>query len=271
MDALAAVGKATPVKAQPPTPADLAVIMYTSGTTGTPKGVVITHANVCASMTGLRDAGRFTEKDVYLAYLPLAHIMELAGETVMLAIGCSIGYGSPQTLSDTGLKLAAGSRGDAPMLRPTFMVFAPTVLDRVRQAVQAKVAGAKPLAQKLFARALAAGYADFDKGLIGAPPLWNVLVVRKVQALLGGRLKVMISGSAPLSADTQKFIQTVFNCPLRQGYGLTETCSAATIGAFDDNSWSAGRVLSSCKLKLIDWEEARGCRPAPPPASPRPR
>ena len=239
----------------PPAPSDVAVIMYTSGTTGAPKGVVLSHANVCASMVGLKDAGRFTPNDVYLAYLPLAHIMELTAECVMFAIGCAVGYGSPQTLTDSGLKLAKGVRGDAPTLRPTFLVFAPTVLDRVRQTVEARMGAAKPLARALAGRALAAGFKDFDKGLIGAPPLWNAIVFKKVQKLIGGRVKLMVSGSAPLSAETQRFVQTCFNCPVRQGYGLTETCSAATVGAFDDNSWNVGRVLSSCKVKLRDWEE----------------
>ena len=206
-------------------------------------------------MAGLKDAGKFTADDVYLAYLPLAHIMELTSECVMFAIGCAIGYGSPQTLTDTGLKLAPGCRGDAPTLRPTFMVFAPTVLDRVRQAVDAKMAAATGVKHKLAAAALRAGFRDFAAGRIGAPPLFNALVFKKVQALLGGRVKLMVSGSAPLSAETQRFAQTVFNCPVRQGYGLTETCCSATVGAYDDNDWNVGRVLSSCKVALRDWEE----------------
>ena len=213
-------GKAKAVAPVPPVASDVAVIMYTSGTTGAPKGVVIPHSAVCASMTGLKDAGRFTPDDVYLAYLPLAHIMEMAAECVMYAIGCSVGYGSPQTLTDSGLKLAPGTRGDAPTLRPTFMVFAPTILDRVRSAVQAKVQAASPVAQSIFNAALEAGYAEFDAGRIGAPPLWNALAFRKVQALIGGRVTLMITGSAPLSRETQRFVQSVFNCPVRQGYGV---------------------------------------------------
>jgi long-subunit acyl-CoA synthetase (AMP-forming) len=98
-------------------------------------------------------------------------------------------------------------RGDAPTLKPTFVVFAPLVLDRVRQAVQAKVAAGSPGKRKLFERALAAGGRDFDAGMIGAPPLWNALVFKKVQALIGGRVALIVTGSAPLSADTQRFVR----------------------------------------------------------------
>ena len=255
LDEVANVGAKKPLAARPPKPTDVAVLMYTSGTTGAPKGVMLTHANVCATMSGLKDAGDFTNKDVYLAYLPLAHIMEMAAETLMLALGAAIGYGSPQTLTDTGLKLAPGTRGDAPTLRPTFMVFAPAVLDRVRQAVQAKFSAAKPSLKRLINAGLAAGRKDFENGKIGAPFLYNAIIFKKVQKLIGGRVRVMISGSAPLSRETQIFMQTCFRCPVRQGYGLTETGSCGTIAAFDDYSPTVGGVLSSVRISLRDWEE----------------
>jgi long-subunit acyl-CoA synthetase (AMP-forming) len=229
--------------------------MYTSGTTGAPKGVVLSHSNVCATMAGLASAGDFTNKDVYLAYLPLAHIMEMAAEMVMLATGAAIGYGSPQTLTDTGLKLAAGTRGDAPTLKPTFMVFAPAVLDRVRQAVQAKFAAASPTLRRVIDAGLAAGEREFHAGRNGSPWFYNALVFKKVQKLIGGRVRLMISGSAPLSRETQIFMQTCFRCPLRQGYGLTETGSAGTIASFDDTDEGVGQVLTSVRVALKDWDE----------------
>ena len=255
LDEVAKLGARKPLPARPPKATDIAVLMYTSGTTGAPKGVMLNHANVCATMSGLKDAGDFTNKDVYLAYLPLAHIMEMAAETLMLALGAAIGYGSPQTLTDTGLKLAPGTRGDAPTLKPTFMVFAPAVLDRVRQAVQAKFGAAKPLLKKLINAGLAAGRKDFEAGKIGAPFLYNAIIFKKVQKLIGGRVRVMISGSAPLSRETQIFMQTCFRCPVRQGYGLTETGSCGTIASFDDYSPTVGQVLTSVRISLRDWEE----------------
>jgi long-subunit acyl-CoA synthetase (AMP-forming) len=70
--------------------------------------------------------------DVYMAYLPLAHIMEMAGELMCYSLGMTVGYGSPHTLTPTGVKMHAGGMGDAQVLKPTMMVFAPAVLDKVR-------------------------------------------------------------------------------------------------------------------------------------------
>ena len=95
------------------------------------------------------------------------YVTEMAAEMVMMATGAAIGYGSPQTLTDTGLKLAKGQKGDAPTLKPTFMVFAPAVLDRVRQAVQAKFSAASPTLKKVIAAGLAAGEKEFHAGRCG--------------------------------------------------------------------------------------------------------
>jgi long-subunit acyl-CoA synthetase (AMP-forming) len=238
---------------------DVAVIMYTSGTTGAPKGVTLTHENIVAVVAGVEHAmdGAVTNEDVYLCYLPLAHIMEMAAEICFLSFGVQLGYGSPHTLTDTGVKLKRPeSIGDAPCLQPTVMVFAPAVLDKVYQAVQAKRQGLGGFGKWAFGRGLHTGERRFDNGKVGAAWLYNKIVFSKVQALVGGRIKCMITGSAPLSPDIQKFIQTVLNAPVRQGYGLTETCAGSCVGFWGDNSTGAVGPPTVCTtIRLADWPE----------------
>jgi len=238
---------------------DVAVIMYTSGTTGPPKGVQITHENICATVAGVEHMckGLIDEKDVYLCYLPLAHIMEMVAEMCFMAFGAALGFGSPHTLTDTGVKLKRPeSIGDAPCLQPTFMVFAPAVLDKVYQSVNMKRAGLSGAAKTLFEWGLVNGDKHFGKGQIGSNWFFDKLVFSKVQGLVGGKIKAMITGSAPLSPDIQKFCQTVFKAPVRQGYGLTETCAGSCVGFWGDNSTGCvGPPCVNAVIRLADWAE----------------
>ena len=240
------------IDAVPPSPADVAVIMYTSGTTGSSKGVMITHQNIVTqSESSLKIMPFINTTSVYLGYLPLAHIMELSIEVAMLSAGAAIGYGSPQTLTSTGVKLAKGQEGDAPMLKPTLLVFAPAVLDKIYSGVKDKVAKKGGASAALFNQALQAGYKNYDAGGVGCGAAWNLLMYQAVQSLVGGRVMHIIAGSAPLSAEIQKFAQSCFNCPVRQDYGLTETMAASCVAVAQDNTQRPGTFV-----RLRDWPES---------------
>mmetsp|Transcript_7531 Transcript_7531/g.13581 ORF Transcript_7531/g.13581 Transcript_7531/m.13581 type:complete len:693 (+) Transcript_7531:63-2141(+) len=252
-------GKTSNFSPKAPAPEDTAIIMYTSGTTGTPKGVILTHGNVVAASAAVEHAVKelLTSEDVYLAYLPLAHIMELVAEVCFMSLGLSIGFGTPHTLTDAGVKLKRPeSIGDAPCLAPTFMVFAPAVLDKIYQGVQARREALGPIPKTLFTWGLNSGERHHAAGEVGANHLLNALVFKKVQKNVGGRLRGGVAGSAPLSADIQKFVQTVLKVPIRQGYGLTETCAASCLAFWGDNNTSTvGPPTVTTVMRLADWPE----------------
>uniref|UniRef100_A0A8C7J8A5 long-chain-fatty-acid--CoA ligase n=1 Tax=Oncorhynchus kisutch TaxID=8019 RepID=A0A8C7J8A5_ONCKI len=243
------------VAVQRPQPTDLAVVMYTSGSTGRPKGVMIIHSNLIAGMTGQceRIPG-LGPKDTYIGYLPLAHVLEMTAEISCMTYGCRIGYSSPQTLSDQSTKIKKGSKGDCSVLRPTLMAAVPEIMDRIYKNVMNKVQEMSYVQRTLFKLGYNYKLEQIKMGYDA--PLCNMLLFKKVKALLGGNIRMMLSGGAPLSSATQRFMNICFCCPVGQGYGLTETCGAGTITEVAD--YSTGRVgapLICCEVKLRDWVE----------------
>lgn len=201
--------------------------MYTSGSTGNPKGVMLSHKNLLSSMTALINIAQFRQGDRYIAYLPLAHVLELLAETSCLMYGIKIGYSSAATLTNKSTKVKAGCKGDANVLRPTLMCSVPMVLERIYKSIVDTMKRQGWAAEELFEYLMQYKMKWEDRGF--DTPLLNKTLFRKIRYFLGGRVRLMLSGGAPLSPDTHNLTRTCICVPLMQGYGLTETTACATV------------------------------------------
>lgn len=211
-------------------PADsLASIVYTSGTTGTPKGVMLTHRNILSNaLSGLKRIPIYRE-DLFLSFLPLSHTLErTAGYYVPMIAGAAVAHvRSLEKLPE-----------DLAIVRPTIIVSVPRVFERVHKRITAKLADAPRLRRELFFLAARVGWRRFqyrqgEKGWSASLLLWPLLkwlVADRVMAALGGRVRLSISGGAPLNPETAKLFISL-GLDVLQGYGLTETSPVVAVNA----------------------------------------
>lgn len=234
------------IQFRPPTPQQTATISYTSGTTGNPKGVVLTHSAVTQGVVAQSLGGTIVgdEQPVLLSYLPLAHIFERFFELLMMYIDGCIAYttGDPLRLLE-----------DAQIMKPHLFPSVPRVLNRIHQAIMAQV-HAGGVKGALLSRAINTKIENYRKTGEVTHAVYDALVFRKVRQLLGGRVVFICSGSAPISPEVLETLKACFSCDVAEGYGLTETVGTCTAGIPHDvgHLGTTGGPRVGIQLKLRD-------------------
>lgn len=206
---------------------DICTIMYTSGTTGEPKGVLLSNESILSIISGVNHSlgsmnKEFKDTDVYLSYLPLAHIFDRVIEELIISTGGSIGYwqGDVKLLMD-----------DVKELRPTVFCSVPRVLDRIYSGLVEKIRSASYVKQAVFNLAYSYKLRNMNNGYkhVEAAPVFDKIIFSKVREGLGGNVRLILSGAAPLSSHVETYLRVVTCADVVQGYGLTETCAGSFV------------------------------------------
>ncbi|KAF9932240.1 hypothetical protein FBU30_008662 [Linnemannia zychae] len=242
-----ALGREYPRRHTPPQADEVASLCYTSGTTGQPKGAMLTHRNFIAAVGTNREGMMTDTTDTVISYLPLAHIMGRCIDTNASYAGCRIGY----FCGDLTLLME-----DIAELKPTFFPTVPRLLNRIYAKVVASTVNAPGLVGKLARRGVATKLANLHAGKGVSHPLWDRLLFNKVKMALGGNVQAILTGSAPIAKEVLDFMRVTFGCIILEGYGATEGMASATITMADEyRSGIVGCPRSGIELKLVDVPE----------------
>ncbi len=243
-------------------PHALATIVYTSGTTGHPKGVMLSHANILSNIQAVVRHEQITPDDLFLSFLPLSHAFErTAGCYLPMLTGSCVAYAREiSTLAE-----------DLALVRPTILVSVPRIYERIYARLQQQLAerGALPRALVRWTQELGWGQFQANQHRGTAPGRWarllrlmlQYLVARPFLARFGGRLRLAVSGGAPMSVTLSRGLVSL-GLPLLQGYGLTEAAPVVSVNRLNDNvPESAGTLLPGIEVRLGEQNELLVCGP----------
>ncbi|KAL5332707.1 hypothetical protein BJX70DRAFT_392777 [Aspergillus crustosus] len=263
MDQVEALGAASNRPYNPPKPSDRITVNYTSGTTGAPKGVVLTHENAVAATSSALVTIPQARNDTFASYLPLAHIFERLSEHGAFWAGSRIGYfhGNILELVD-----------DLKLLKPTGFVSVPRLYSRFGSAIRAATIEAPGFRGALSRHVVAVKTAnlknpDPSKATV-KHSLYDRIWAKKVASAIGlERVKTLVSGSAPLDPSLHDFLRVAIGADFPEGYGLTETYAMACAQTGKDlSSGNCGRLAictEACLLSLPDMDYSVDDKPFP--------
>jgi long-chain acyl-CoA synthetase len=242
-------GEEKPLPVTPPKASDVNTFCYTSGTTAQSKGAMITHAQFVAMAAGVLALPwlDLKQSDVHLSYLPIAHILERIVNQCFFYLGAKIGYFGGDTLKIVD---------DCQDLQPTVFVSVPRLYNRIYDKVMAGAEAAGGIKKKLFDMALNTKLERVRTDGVVTHPIWDRIVFSKPKAILGGKVRVMLTGAAPISAQVHDALKVIFCCPIAEGYGMTESTGASCLSDIaDPHTGHVGGPVPCIELKLISAAE----------------
>jgi long-chain acyl-CoA synthetase len=232
---------------------DVATIVYTSGTTGPPKGCMLTHGNLCADIDGVHQLLKITpDDDVLYVFLPLAHVLTRIVQLFAIDAGGELAYWrrDPKKIVE-----------DVQTIKPTYLPSVPRIFEKIHTTATAKAEEAGGAKAKIFHWAVGVGREVARREDRGGHPglvlkaqhkVADRLVLHKVRDLFGGRVKLALSGAAPIDTHILEFFHAAGIWVL-EGYGMTETCAVETLNTIEQHRFgSVGRPLPICEVKIAD-------------------
>lgn len=228
-------------------PDDMYTLIYTSGTTGNPKGVISTHLNSLSVMFSAFEIFLPVSTDVHISFLPLAHVMERNMINTMICIGGSTGFYSGDILK---------IREDISLVRPTLLLCVPRLLTRFYDLIMMNFNSQTGNKAKFIQTALSVKVENIQRTGICTHTIYDTLVFSKTKQLIGGRVRLIGTGSAPISQDVMSVLRAVFCCPIVESYGQTET-TGGVITTFTDETGAGhiGGPVGAVSIKLVDVPE----------------
>ncbi len=229
---------------------DLLTLIYTSGTTGEPKGVMLTHFNLCANIEGTLDFISISKDDTLLSFLPLSHTFErMAGHLLPFSVGAKIAY------AESILKVSENMLD----IKPTLMVSVPRLYEKIYSKIMDKVSKSSFAKRAIFNWAIKQGKKSNLRKLKGKKPgpvlknnlkLAQKLVFSALQEKFGGKIRFFVSGGAPLSKEINEFFNAA-GLVILEGYGLTETSPVVTVNLLEKNKLGTiGKALPNVEVKI---------------------